>query len=44
LDQLYFSDHYPGFDLEDPDWPELRAKLEHVTSLLEKVRARVCRS
>jgi len=22
LAEVYFSDRYPGFDLEDPDWPE----------------------
>lgn len=41
LAEVYFSDRYPGFDLEDPDWPDLRAKLEQVTGLLEKVRTRV---
>ncbi len=41
LAELYFSDRYPGFDLEDPDWPDLRIKLRAVTSLIEQVRARV---
>ena len=35
-----FLDRYPGFDLEDPDWPDLRAKLEQVASLLAIVPAR----
>jgi HEPN domain-containing protein len=25
LAQVYFTDRYPGFDLDDPDWPRLRA-------------------
>jgi HEPN domain-containing protein len=41
LAEAYFSSRYPGFDLEDPDWPDLRAKLEEVTRLMEKVRARL---
>ena len=41
LAEVYFTGRYPGFDLEDPDWPDFRAKLEQVTRLLEKVRARV---
>jgi HEPN domain-containing protein len=41
LAEVYFSDRYPGFDLGEPEWPDLRAKLEEVTRLLEKVRARV---
>lgn len=24
LAEVYFTDHYPGFDLDDPDWPSLR--------------------
>ena len=41
LAEVYFTGRYPGFDLEDPDWPDFRAKLEQVTLLLEKVRARM---
>ena len=41
LAEVYFTGRYPGFDLEDPDWPDFRAKLEQVTRLLEKVRTRV---
>ena len=41
LAEVYFTGRYPGFDLEDPDWPDFRGKLEQVTRLLEKVRARV---
>jgi HEPN domain-containing protein len=41
LAEAYFSDRYPGFDLEDPDWPDFCAKLEQVTSLLQTVKSRV---
>jgi len=39
--EAYFTGRYPGFDLDEPDWPVLRAKLEQVSSLLESVRTRV---
>ena len=41
--EAYFTGRYPGFDLDEPDWPVLRAKLEQVSSLLETVQARVTR-
>ncbi len=41
LAEAYFSDRYPGFDLEDPDWPALRAQLENVTALAAKIRSRL---
>lgn len=41
LAEAYFSDRYPGFDLEDPDWDELKARIRHVRSLLDAVRRRV---
>ena len=41
LAEVYFSGRYPGFDLEDPDWPDFRAKLEQVRRVLETVRERV---
>jgi len=41
LAQVYFSARYPGFDLDDPDWPDLRVKLQHVSELLVIVKARV---
>lgn len=37
----YFIARYPGFDLEDPDWPDFRAKLAQVENLLVTVKARV---
>ena len=39
--EVYFTGRYPGFDLEDPDWPDFRAKLEQVASLLATVKARL---
>lgn len=41
LAEAYFSDRYPGFDLEDPDWPKLRGQLQQVEALLAAVQARV---
>jgi len=38
---VYFTTRYPGFDLDDPDWPDLRAKLEAVTALFKTVKERV---
>ena len=39
--QVYFVDRYPGFELDDPDWPRLRAQIEQVSALLVAVKARV---
>ena len=41
LADVYFTDRYPGFDLDDPDWPKLRAQVEGVTRLLETVNSRL---
>ena len=41
LAEVYFTGRYPSFDLEDPDWPDFRAKLEQVTKVAEMVRGRV---
>ncbi len=41
LTEAYFTDRYPGFDLDDADWPDFRAKLDQVTQLLELVKARL---
>lgn len=41
LVQVYFTDRYPGFDLDDPDWPKLRAQVEGVTALLQTVKSRL---
>jgi hypothetical protein len=41
LAEAYFSDRYPGFDLDDPDWTILRQQLEETGKLLEKIKARL---
>jgi HEPN domain-containing protein len=41
LAQVYFTDRYPGFDLDDPDWPKLRAQVKGVVALLETVKSRL---
>ena len=41
LAEVYFTGRYPGFDLDDPDWIDLAAKLEQAASLLDIVRARL---
>jgi HEPN domain-containing protein len=43
LAEVYFSDRYPGFDLDDPDWPDLQTKLTQVTGLLKTVKARLAK-
>lgn len=44
LAEAYFTDRYPGFDLDDPDWPKLRGQLQQVEALLAKVKARLPRA
>ena len=41
LAEAYLVTRYPGFDLDDPDWPDLNAKIEAVTKLLEIVKSRI---
>ena len=41
LAERYFADRYPGFDLEDPDWPAIRRQLTDVDALLQKVKKRI---
>ena len=41
LAEAYFTDRYPGFDLDDPDWPKLRGQLDQIEELLAKVKARL---
>ena len=41
LAEVYFTDRYPGFELEDPDWPALRVQLDEVTQLPSTIKARV---
>lgn len=42
LAEKYFTDRYPGFDLEDEDWPALRVQAEEVAVLLAEVNRRIC--
>ncbi|MGA2977746.1 MAG: hypothetical protein ABSF77_20795 [Spirochaetia bacterium] len=37
----YFTDRYPGFDLEDEDWPRLRRLADQIAVLLEIVKGRI---
>lgn len=41
LAEAYFTGRYPGFELEDHDWPTLRVQLDQVTQVLAAVKARV---
>ena len=41
LAEVYFVGRYPGFDLEDPDWPKLRVQLDAVATLMATIKARV---
>ena len=41
LAEAYFVGRYPGFELEDDDWPALRTRLEQVAQTLATVKARV---
>ena len=41
LAEAYFSARYPGFDLEEPDWPELRGQIESAGELLSEVGSRL---
>ena len=41
LDEVYFIGRYPGFDLEDPDWPRLRQRIEAVARLAVTVKSRL---
>lgn len=41
LTDAYFMDRYPGFDLDDPDWPKLRDLLQRVTDVAQRVKARL---
>jgi len=41
LVQVYFTDRYPGFDLDDPDWAQLRTQIEGVAALLQTIKSRL---
>ena len=39
--EVYFSDRYPGFDMEEPNWPELKIYVQQVGDVLRIVQSRV---
>lgn len=41
LAEKYFTDRYPGFDLESPDWNTIHAQSEQIASLLVEVKRRI---
>ena len=41
LAEAYFTGRNPGFELEDEDWPTLRAQLDQVAEVLNTVKARL---
>lgn len=41
LAERYFTDRYPGFDLEDEDWPTLRSQADEIGHLLTTIKKRI---
>ena len=41
LAEAYMLDRYPGFDLDDPDWPPRRVQLEQIVALHAAVQSRL---
>jgi len=41
LAEAYFAGRYPGFDLEEPDWPKLQEDLLATFQLFETVKSRL---
>ena len=41
LAERYFTDRYPGFDLEDEDWSRLRRQADQIAGLVEVVNKRI---
>ena len=41
LADAYFTDRYPGFDLDDPEWPVFLRLVETAGKLLDSLEARV---
>ncbi len=41
LAERYFTDRYPGFDLEDADWITLRRQADEIERLLTTVKSRI---
>lgn len=44
LAEVHFRDRYPGFDLEEENWSDLRVKLEDVVKLFASIQARIAGS
>jgi len=41
LAKVYYINRYPGFDMDDEDWPEIRRLLGTTAALLANVKQRV---
>ena len=41
LAEAYMTTRYPGFDLDDPDWPTLREQMKDVAELLAIVKSAI---
>jgi HEPN domain-containing protein len=41
LAEAYFTGRYPGFDLDDADWPMLRIQLDQISQLMATVKSRI---
>ncbi len=41
LAEVYFTDRYPGFDLDEPNWEQLREQAREVARFLSKVGSRL---
>ena len=44
LAEVYFTGRYPGFDLEEPNWPDFRLKLAKTRSVFEQIEKRVAKT
>ena len=41
LSEAYFVTRYPGFDMDDPNWPDLNVVANQVAALLSTVQSRL---
>ena len=41
LAEKYFADRYPGFDLDDPDWPAYRRQVLAIEALCVAIKLRL---
>ena len=39
--ERYYTSRYPGFDLDDEDWPTLRKQAKAIAELIATIKARV---